>query len=157
MNDDTHPAAPDDAETFARLRTLWRTVDPMPESLVDRMIAAVAADGITREYELLTLVEGPVGAVRGETEALTLQFSDGTTSILLHVTTTASGRRRVDGWVDTAAAEIVLTQGERARTTAPAETGRFAFDEVPPGLTRVHLTTTVGDEKRTLSTPQFEL
>ncbi|WP_435748636.1 hypothetical protein [Microbacterium sp. PMB16] len=147
----------DDAEMFARLRTLWRDVDPVPANLIDRMVAAVAADGLNREYALLTLVEGEFGAVRGEADALTLQFSDGTTSILLHVTTTASGRRRIDGWVDTATAEIVLTQGERARNTAPAETGRFVFDEVPPGLTRVRLTTGEGDDTRTLSTPQFEL
>lgn len=102
-------------------------------------------------------MEGQLGTVRGETDALTLQFSDGSTSILLHVTTTASGRRRIDGWVDTAAAEIVLLQGERERRTTPAETGRFVFDEVPSGLSRVRLTATVGDETRTLETPQFEL
>lgn len=147
----------DDARMFARLRTLWREVDPVPAGLIDRMVAAVAADGLNREYALLTLVEGQLGAVRGEADALTLQFSDGTTSILLHVTSTASGRRRVDGWVDTAAAEVVLTQGERERTTTPADTGRFVFDEVPTGLTRVRLTTQTGDEPRTLSTPQFEL
>lgn len=147
----------EDARMFARLRTLWSEVDPMPAGLIDRMVAAVAADGLNREYALLTLVEGQLGAVRGEADALTLQFSDGSTSILLHVTTTASGRRRVDGWVDTAAAEIVLTQGEKARMTSPEETGRFVFDEVPPGLTRVRLTTVIGDETRTLSTPQFEL
>jgi hypothetical protein len=147
----------EDAELFARLRTLWREVDPVPAGLIDRMVAAVAADGLNREYALLTLVEEERAAVRGEADALTLQFSDGTTSVLLHVTTTASGRRRVDGWVDTAAAEIVLTQGERSRSTSPAETGRFVFDEVPPGLTRVRLTTGDGDEKRTLSTPRFEL
>ena len=147
----------EDAELFARLRTLWRDVDPVPAGLIDRMVAAVAADGLNREYALLTLVEEELGAVRGETDALTLQFSDGTTSILLHVTTTASGRRRVDGWVDTGAAEIVLTQGEHSRTTTPADTGRFAFDEVSPGLTRVRLTTGEGDEMRALSTPQFEL
>jgi hypothetical protein len=147
----------DDAALFAHLREVWREADPVPADLVDRMVAAVAADGLTREYALLTLVEGPAGAVRGDADALTLQFSDGNTSILLHVTSTASGRRRVDGWVDTAAAEIELTQGDRTRTTVPAETGRFAFDDVPPGLTRVHLTTRVGDETRTLSTPQFEL
>lgn len=147
----------DDAQMFARLRTLWSEVDPMPAGLIDRMVAAVAADGLNREYALLTLVEGQLGAVRGEADALTLQFSDGTTSILLHVTSTASGRRRVDGWVDTAAAEIVLTQGEKARSTSPEATGRFVFDEVPPGLTRVRLTTAIGDETRTLSTPQFEL
>jgi hypothetical protein len=120
----------EDAQLFARLRTLWGEVDPMPAGLIDRMVAAVAADGLNREYALLTLVEGQLGAVRGEADALTLQFSDGSTSILLHVTGTASGRRRVDGWVDTAAAEIVLTQGEK---------------------------TVIGDETRTLSTPQFEL
>ncbi|MFS6530264.1 hypothetical protein V8Z69_10355 [Microbacterium aurugineum] len=147
----------EDAQMFARLRTLWSEVDPMPAGLIDRMVAAVAADGLNREYALLTLVEGELGAVRGEADALTLQFSDGSTSILLHVTRTASGRRRVDGWVDTAAAEIVLTQGERTRSTAPEETGRFVFDEVPPGLTRVRLTTQIGDETRTLATPQFEL
>lgn len=147
----------EDAQMFARLRTLWGEVDPMPAGLIDRMVAAVAADGLNREYALLTLVEGQLGAVRGEADALTLQFSDGSTSILLHVTTTASGRRRVDGWVDTAAAEIVLTQGEKTRSTSPEATGRFVFDEVPPGLTRVRLTTAIGDETRTLSTPQFEL
>ncbi|MCM3778487.1 hypothetical protein [Microbacterium hydrocarbonoxydans] len=147
----------EDAALFARLRDLWRDVDPMPATLIDRMIAAVAAEGLSEEYAMLTLIEQPLGAVRGDTDALTLQFSDGTTSILLHVTRTASGRHRVDGWADTAAATIELRQGERVRRTAPSETGRFAFDEVPDGFTRVRLTTTVGDEERTLSTPQFEL
>lgn len=147
----------DDAAVFARLRTLWHEVDPVPAGFIDRMVAAVAADGLNREYALLTLVEGQLADVRGDADALTLQFSDGSTSILLHVTTTASGRRRVDGWVDAAAAEIVLSQGERSITTTPAETGRFVFDEVPPGLTRVRLTTDVDGEERTLATPQFEL
>lgn len=149
--------AQEDAQMFARLRTLWGEIDPVPAGLIDRMVASVAADGLTREYALLTLVEGQLAAVRGDADALTLQFSDGSTSILLHVTSTASGRRRVDGWVDTAAAEIVLTQGEKTRTTVPEETGRFVFDDVPPGLTRVRLTTVIGDETRTLATPQFEL
>ncbi|WEK61643.1 MAG: hypothetical protein P0Y60_02445 [Candidatus Microbacterium colombiense] len=148
----------EDAEIFAQLRALWADVDPVPATLIDRMVAAVAADGLIHEYALLTLVESELGPVRGDADALTLQFSDGVTSILLHVTTSASGRRRVDGWVDTAAAEIALVQGERSRATEPAETGRFSFDDVPPGLTRVHLTTTgVDGGPRTLSTPQFEM
>lgn len=147
----------EDAELFARLRSLWTGIDPVPASLIDRMIAAVATDSLTEEYALLTLVDQPLGAVRGEADALTLQFSDGTTSILLHVTSTADGRHRVDGWVDTATAQIVLSQGDDIRSTTPSETGRFVFDEVPSGLTRVRLTAQVGDEERTLSTPQFEL
>lgn len=147
----------DDAALFAQLRSLWRDVDPMPAALIDRMIAAVAAEGLSDEYALLTLVEQPLADVRGDADALTLQFSDGTTSILLHVTRTAAGRHRVDGWVDTTTPEIELVQGERTRTTTPTDTGRFAFDEVPDGLTLVRLSTTVGDEERTLATPQFEL
>ena len=46
----------EDAELFAQLRSLWRDVDPMPAALVDRMIAAVAAEGLSDEYALLTLV-----------------------------------------------------------------------------------------------------
>ncbi|MDQ0646465.1 5,10-methylenetetrahydrofolate reductase [Microbacterium natoriense] len=147
----------EDAELFARLRSLWTEVDPIPASLIDRMIATVATDSLSAEYALLTLVDQPLGEVRGDADALTLQFSDGTTSILLHVTTTASGRHRIDGWVDTASAAIVLSQGDGIRSTAPSDTGRFVFDDVPAGLTRVRLTTRVGDEDRTLSTPQFEL
>lgn len=147
----------EDAELFAQLRSLWRDVDPIPAALVDRMIAAVAAEGLSDEYALLTLVEDPLGAVRSDTDALTLQFSDGTTSILLHVTRSATGAHRIDGWVDTVTGEIELAQGDRTRTTSPNDTGRFVFDDVPDGLTRVRLTATVGDEERTLSTPQFEL
>lgn len=147
----------DDARLFARLRTLWRDVDPVPATLIDRMVAAVAAEGLSQEYALLTLVESELSAVRGQADALTLQFSDGTTSILLHVTTTGPGRHRVDGWVDTAAGEIVLTQGERTMTAEPGETGRFVFEDVPAGLTSVRLRTEVGDEIRTLATPQFEI
>ena len=149
--------AHEDAALFARLRSMWTEVDPMPATLIDRMIAAVATDSLSEEYALLTLVDQPLSDVRGEADALTLQFSDGTTSILLHVTTTANGQHRVDGWVDTAAAEVVLSQGDGSRITNPSDTGRFVFDDVPSGLTRVTLTTRIGDEDRTLSTPQFEL
>lgn len=147
----------EDAALFAQLRSLWRDVDPMPATLIDRMIAAVAAEGLSEEYALLTLVEQPLGSVRGDADALTLQFSDGTTSILLHVTNTAAGRHRIDGWVDTASREIELVQGERIRRTDSSDTGRFVFDDVPDGLTLVRLTSTTGDQERILSTPQFEL
>lgn len=147
----------EDAALFAHLRSLWRDVDPMPASLIDRMIASVAAEGISAEYALLTLIDEPLGAVRGDADALTLQFSDGTTSILLHITRTAGGTHRIDGWVDTAAAAVELAQGESIRTTTTSDTGRFVFDDVPDGFALVRLTTTVGDEQRTLSTPQFEL
>lgn len=147
----------EDAALFAQLRALWRDVDPMPATLIDRMIAAVAAEGLSEEYALLTLVDQPLGAVRSGTDALTLQFSDGTTSVLLHVSATDDGGRRLDGWVDAAALAIRLTQGDREWTAEPGEHGRFAFDRLTPGLVRLTLAVRADDGIREFQTPQFEL
>ncbi|MET0829746.1 MAG: hypothetical protein ABWY26_09515, partial [Microbacterium sp.] len=106
-----------DAALFARLRAVWDDLDPVPADLVDRMVAAVAVEDLSREYALLTLVEASESAAtRGEADTLTLQFSDGTTSVLIHVTPAESGGRRIDGWIDGAATSVQLIQdaGESA-------------------------------------------
>jgi hypothetical protein len=147
-----------DAALFARMRRMWEDVDPVPADLVDRMVAAVAVEDLSREYALLTLVEGTFAAVRGETDTATLQFSDGTTSVLLHVTATEEGGRRVDGWVDAAALAIRLIQGHREWSAEPGEHGRFAFDEVTPGVARLRLVVRDADGSlRDFQTPQFEV
>jgi hypothetical protein len=146
-----------DAALFARMRRMWEDVDPVPAGLVDRMVAAVAVEDLSREYALLTLVEGSLAAVRGETDTATLQFSDGTTSVLLHVTATESGHRRIDGWVDGTALAVRLAQGDREWSADAGESGRFAFDEIPPGVSRIRLVVKHGDGVREFMTPQFEV
>ncbi|GAA5212598.1 hypothetical protein [Microbacterium kyungheense] len=147
-----------DAALFARMRRMWEDVDPMPADLVDRMVAAVAVEDLSREYALLTLVEGTLAAVRGEADTATLQFSDGTTSVLVHVTATEGGGRRVDGWVDAAALAIRLIQADREWAADPGEHGRFAFDEVTPGVARLRLVVRDADGAlRDFQTPQFEV
>lgn len=147
-----------DAALFARMRRMWEDVDPMPADLVDRMVAAVAVEDLSREYALLTLVEGSFAAVRGETDTATLQFSDGTTSVLLHVTATEGGGRRVDGWVDASALAIRLIQDDREWSAEPGEHGRFAFDEVTPGVARLRLVVRDAEGAlRDFQTPQFEV
>ena len=147
-----------DAALFARMRHMWEEIDPVPADLVDRMVAAVAVEDLSREYALLTLVEGSFAEVRGETDTATLQFSDGTTSVLLHVTATEDGGRRVDGWVDATALAIRLVQGEREWAADPGDHGRFAFDEVTPGVARLRLVVRAADgELRDFQTPQFEI
>lgn len=147
-----------DAALFARMREMWEGVDPMPAELIDRMVAAVAVEDLSREYALLTLVSGELAAVRGETDTATLQFSDGTTSVLLHVTATEDGSRRIDGWVDAAALAIRLVQDSREWATDPGEHGRFAFDSVPAGVCRLRLVVRGADgEMRDFQTPQFEV
>jgi hypothetical protein len=140
---------------LSRVRAAATSVDPVPADLADRMVAAVAVADLSREYALLTLVEGVHSPVRSDAETTTLQFSDGTSSVLLHVSRAERGQRRIDGWVDADTTSIRLTQDERSWTTEPGEHGRFAFDEIPPGLTRVLLMT--AGEAKDLLTPQFEV
>ena len=148
-----------DAALFARMRAMWQDADPMPGDLVDRMVATVAVEDLSREYAMLTLVEASeLSAVRGETDTATLQFTDGTTSILVHVSATEEGTRRIDGWVDAAALAIRLSQGEREWSTEPGEHGRFAFEDVPRGASRLRLIVRAGDgDMRDFQTPQFEV
>jgi len=157
MTDEEYDAAAD-AALFARLRSVWDERDPVPADLVDRMVAAVAVEDLSREYALLTLVESAeLAAVRGESDTLTLQFSDGRTSILVHVSETDAGGRRVDGWVDAVALAVRLAQGEREWSADPGESGRFAFDDVPPGMSRIRLVIRDGGDVREFMTPQFEV
>ena len=147
-----------DAALFARMRRMWEDVDPAPADLVDRMVAAVAVEDLSREYALLTLVEGALGAVRSETDTATLQFSDGTTSVLLHLSTTEGGGRRIDGWVDASALAIRLVQEDGELSAEPGEHGRFAFEEVTPGVARLRLVVKdATGELRDFQTPQFEV
>jgi len=148
-----------DAALFARLRGVWDDLDPVPGDLVDRMVAAVAVEDLSREYALLTLVESTeLSAVRTDSSTSTLQFSDGTTTVLLHVTKTAGDTRRVDGWVDSLALAVRLVQDEDERASEASEHGRFAFTDVSPGLWRLRLAVkdATGDI-RDFQTPQFEV
>lgn len=147
-----------DAALFARMRAMWQDVDPVPADLVDRMVAAVAVEDLSREYALLTLVSGELAAVRGETDTATLQFTDGHTSVLLHVTAPDEDHRRIDGWVDATALAVRLVQGDRERGADLGEHGRFAFDDVTPGVSRIRLVVRgEDDEMREFQTPQFEV
>ncbi len=153
-----YPVPGADAELFARLRELWETVDPVPADLTDRIVAEVAIDDLTREWEVLSLLEdAAVGAVRGETAPHTLQFGDGDTSVLLHVSDTEDGRRRIDGWVDADVLAVRLEAGGREHAAGPSSAGRFAFDTVPPGQARVRLIIRQGAGTREFLTPEFDV
>lgn len=149
-----------DAALFAALRRTWSTHDPVPTALVDEMIAAVATADIGREYALLTLVESETtAAVRGDADMLTLQFSDGHTNVLVHVTIGEGGTRRLDGWADGDVADVRLIQ-QGAELRAESDGGRFSFDAVGGGISRLRVvlleppTPGTGVE---LLTPRFEI
>ncbi len=156
----TSESMTEDAALFAALRRTWQAVDPVPKGLVDAMVAAVATADLEREYALLTCVESDaVGAVRGDADMLTMQFSDGQTSVLVHVTHAERGARRLDGWVDGEVATVRLIQ-EGAETQATPDGGRFAFEDVAAGVSRLRVilaTAPVPGAATELLTPRFEL
>jgi len=149
----------DDRALYERLREMWQSVDPPPVDLADRMVAAVAVEDLSRDYALLTLVEGSApAAVRGVADTATLQFSDGETNVLLHVTVAEDGSRRVDGWVDAEALAIRLVQDDRDWPARPDQNGRFAFDEVTPGVARLRVVVRGADgDLHDFQTPRFEV
>lgn len=149
-----------DAALFASLRHTWERVDPVPARLVDDMVAAVASADLGREYALLTLVEADAtAAVRGDADMLTLQFSDGHTNVLVHVTPREGGAHRLDGWADGEVAEVHLIQKD-AETRTTSDGGRFAFDAVEGGVSRLRILLAASpspDAGIELLTPRFEI
>lgn len=148
-----------DAALFAGLRAVWERVDPAPADLVDRMVAAVAVSDLSREYALLTIVDGAErAAVRGEADTVTLQFGDGSTSVLVHVTVEEGGTRRIDGWTGASVLAVRIVQERGDRLGEVGEHGRFAVERVAHGLSRLRLVVrdTTG-EVREFETPQFEV
>ena len=149
-----------DAALFRELRRTWEQVDPVPVDLIDRMVAAVAADDLAQEYALLTLVETDAGvATRGDADTFTLQFSDGTTNVLVHLTAAEAGAHRIDGWVDGPATSVVLLQEGREQTVA-VDGGRFAFEAVPKGMVQLRVVldpATDAGAAGDLLTPHFEV
>lgn len=131
-----------DEDLFARLRRLWRRLDPMPEDLVGNVLVALDTDGLGVEYAMLTLLEPSdlrVG-VRGISDTQLLEFSHGTRSVMLRVSDLGDGRRRIDGWIAPAASVVVrLEQDDDDLTTVASAEGRFDFADVAGGRTRMWL------------------
>ena len=148
----------EDAELFDAIREMWDAADPVPDGLAERMVAAVAAEGIGDELELLDIVEDARRAeVRARTDLRTLQFADGDTSLLLlHIAPSTADGCRIDGWSDPPVASARLCQ-EAGERTAEADEGVFSFVGVPQGRSRVHTTVRSAGGTRETQTPWFEV
>lgn len=153
-----------DATLWRELAAMWQTVDPMPASLVERVLVALATENLDAEYELLHLVERTdrlVGA-RGGGDALTLSFSGASFSLLLRVSSLDSAFRRVDGWVTPAQRmRVTVRQDDRSWDADVDGGGRFELPRLPAGISRFWLvgrqSVTPSEEHELFATPAFEL
>jgi hypothetical protein len=138
----------DDRALFADLRAMWERADPMPEDLVDRCIAAIAAEDL--DFELLTLTASVSLAVRGDAQVLECSTDDVT--LVVRISDEPDGTRRIDGWSE-GVDEVTLLTGTADRTSVVSKIGRFEFDGVPSGPVRLRLRT----EGRGFETTEFEV
>ncbi|GAB4065722.1 hypothetical protein GCM10028777_16210 [Angustibacter speluncae] len=148
----------DDDQLLDALRGLWERRDPVPTGLVDRVQFAIWLEDLDTEVEMLALtseVDVAAGARSTET-ARTVTFSTDHLSIMITVSERPDGRRRVDGWVSPAASgQVVVRQSDGSNHDAEVDAdGRFALDDLVPGLAQLVLRGTGGDA---VATPPIEL
>lgn len=161
-------------EIFDDLETMWADRDPVPDGMVARMQALVAAEvtlSLTDlDYELMMLIErtAELAGTRstGTGTAYTLRFGTGDLDLLVR----AGGRdggtsSRLDGWVvppteltvrATKLAGPQAAEAEQSWEVAVDAQGRFEFSDLPPGLYRLWLTSHDEDAKP-FGTPAFEI
>lgn len=158
-------------EIYDRLETVWSDRDPMPEGLVERMQALVAAEvtlALTDlDYELMMLIErsAELAGTRsaGTGTAYTLRFGTGDLDLLVR----AGGRNgggvtRLDGWVvppadlTVRATRLADAEAELSWETVVDAQGRFELSDLPPGLYRLWLLPHAEDAKP-FGTPAFEI
>jgi len=140
---------------FDDLKAMYEVLDPPPPHLVDAMIAAVAAEDLDADYELLTLVsrQTELAGTRGAAP-LTIEFSYEDVTVLLRVVDGSEGVRRLDGWITPAADGTVRVVRDGRELTTDLTAGRFEIAEVPSGLVRIWFDIDGRDE---LATPTFEI
>ena len=139
---DSTPETPDDRGLFAALRRMWWARDPMPDGLIDDVFITLATSELAEDYELLTLMADTtelVGA-RGPAGVRVLEFSEGTTTVMLRVSELDDGRVRLDGWLVPASTGTVHVEQDAAELSARVSAeGRFEFGSLTRGTTRIRL------------------
>ncbi len=161
---------------LGELADLWDAIDPVPSSLVSRVLAVAGAEVELAEtdfdYELMMLVERSNELAGARGSAYTLRFSYADVDLLVRAGL-ASGHRagpgtRLDGWVVPPDRLRVSVQFVGEAGAEPVglpeqvvdENGRFEFTELPSGLVRLWLRPeddSVPGIRGAFATPAFEI
>lgn len=156
---------PDDTRLFDRLRNLWTTRDPVPDGLVDDLVAALAADDLAARWAQFELTSGDLAGVRGvraeqSSDVATMEFHLGSVELVLRISTDVHGTRRLDGWLTDAdepvapGTELVVTSAATEQHTTVDAHGRFTFLAVPDRAWRLRVD--LGGNGRRFETPDLE-
>lgn len=129
-----------DEELLRILRECLDELDPMPESLVQRSLFALAVEDIDAEVLRLAEQYRPAGAgtrgAQGE-EARVVTFDSDSLTIMIRISQQLDSVR-IDGWLaPPQVCRVELRSGERTLGAAVDAEGRFVLDAIPRGLAQL--------------------
>ncbi|WP_344477781.1 hypothetical protein [Nonomuraea monospora] len=138
-----HPhITPEDQHLAEEIAGVYRVVDPVPATLVERLQFALALERALEspEFEVLRPQEEdllPAG-VRGGEDSRTITFDSEILTIMISVSARDEHAVRVDGWLAPPGDHLVeLRCGEGAHVVRADDQGRFVLDVVPRGLSQL--------------------
>jgi hypothetical protein len=134
-----HPRfPPEDQHLAEEIANVYRVVDPVPATLVERLQFALALE--SPEFEVLRPQEEdalPAG-VRGGEDSRTITFDSEILTIMISVSARDDHAVRVDGWLAPPGDHLVeLRCGGGAHVVRADDQGRFVLDVVPRGLSQL--------------------
>jgi hypothetical protein len=153
-----------DEHLLDRVRRSTGAHDPVPDGMVERMVAVtrdLAHSDPDLELQLMLVVErfDELVGTRGGSRSYTLRFAGEGIDLLVRVGVAEDeGRARLDGWIVPAVSgpvEILEVGGEGRRYDGlTTDSGRFEFAHLPTGFYRVSVKTADG---QMFATPAFEI
>ena len=136
-----------DRELLDMLRECYETLDPMPDSLVERSLFAIAVQDVDAEvFQLAEQYRLESSGARGGSEnssdgdgeeARVVTFDSDSLTIMIRISQ-HGGLVRIDGWLAPPQACLVeLRSGERIVGADADAEGRFVLDAIPRGLAQL--------------------
>jgi hypothetical protein len=149
-----------DEEVMARIASLYRQLDPVPDDLVERLQFAVTRDALNAELaELQQLPMDALTARGGEqSEVKSLTFTSDSLTTMITISPSGPDRVRIDGWAAPGAkAGVELRQVDNSLVVEADDDGRFVFDDVRHGLTRFVVRVAEESSRPPVITPAVEI
>ena len=147
---------------------LYAELDPAPADLADGVLARLAVQDLETEFEMFTLVQAvdtTVGTRHDDppetSTSVALEFAGSTYRVLVRISDTDDGGRRLDGWVVPALPmrAFLGPQGDalaHTRQSAYADRdGRFEFPDAMRGEVRLWLLPQGSEAAPPFVTPPF--
>jgi hypothetical protein len=130
--------ADEDQTLVGDIADLYRVIDPIPFTLVERLQFALALESadfeILRPHEERALSTG----VRGGQDSRTITFDGEIITIMISVSVRDEYSVRVDGWLAPPGEHLVeMRTAEGPHEVRADDQGRFVIGAVPRGLTQL--------------------